>query len=162
MIPPALTLPPALEGARRMPNRTDSTVEILLVEDSIDDADLMKTALHEGNLPARITWLEDGEEALIYLRRQGVYANVLLPDLILLDLHLPRVNGHEVLAQIKQDAQLRCIPVVVLTSSDNEQDILTAYDLHVNCCVSKPADQDQFVLVVARIENFWLRLARRP
>jgi CheY-like chemotaxis protein len=162
MNPPPLAFPPALEGACRMPQRTDSTVEILLVEDSPDDADLMKTALHEGNLATRITWVEDGEEALAYLHRQGMYANVVLPDLILLDLHLPRVNGLEVLAEIKQDARLRLIPVVVLTSSDNEEEILEAYDRHVNCCVSKPADQDQFVMVVSRIEQFWLRLVRRP
>jgi CheY-like chemotaxis protein len=145
-----------------MPGATPSPwVEILLVEDSRDDADLMVEALREGTLAPRVTVVEDGEAAMDYLHRQGVYADSSPPDLILLDLHLPRKNGHEVLTEIKQDARLRRIPVVILTSSDNEKAILGAYDRHANCCVTKPADQDQFALAVRRIESFWLQVARR-
>jgi len=144
-----------------MPRSSDkAAVEILLVEDSPDDADLMVEALKEGTLTARVTVVEDGEEAVDYLRRQGAYTMVTTPDLILLDLHLPRKNGHEVLAEIKQDAVLRRIPVVIMTCSDNETAFLIAYDLHANCCVSKPADQEQFALVVQKIERFWLQIAR--
>jgi CheY-like chemotaxis protein len=136
-------------------------VDILLVEDSPDDADLMVEALNEGTLAHRVTVVEDGEQAMDYLRRRGAFADSPAPDLILLDLHLPRKNGHEVLTEIKQDALLRRIPVVILTSSDNEKAILGAYDLHANCCVSKPADQEQFAQAVRRIESFWLQIARR-
>jgi len=146
-----------------MPGARDSTsVKVLLVEDSPDDADLMVEALRNGHLNHCVTVAEDGEEALAYLHQEGDYVTAPLPDLILLDLHLPRKNGHEVLAEIKEDAALRRIPVVILTSSDNEQDLLTAYDLHANCCVSKPLDQEQFALVVKKIEHFWLHVARRP
>jgi len=139
----------------------NTTVEILLVEDDDDDAALMVEALKEGILHGQVTVVEDGEEAVAYLRRQGAYATVPRPDLILLDLHLPRKNGHEVLEEIKQDAELRRIPVVIITCSDNENDILEAYNLHANCCVCKPADQEQFAVVVKKIERFWLHLARR-
>jgi len=138
-----------------------SPVEILLVEDSPDDADLMAVALGEGTLRPHVTVVEDGEQAMQYLRRQGDYAGSPAPDLILLDLHLPRKNGHEVLAEIKEDAILRRIPVVIMTASDNEKAILNAYELHANCCVSKPADQEEFALVVKRIEHFWLNVVRR-
>lgn len=145
-----------------MPGNTDqSPVKVLLVEDSPDDADLMVEALQESNLNLRITIVEDGQAAMDYLLRHGVHAAVPRPDLILLDLHLPRKNGHEVLAEIKQDAVLHRIPVIILTSSDDEKAILAAYDLHANCCVCKPADQEQFALVVKRIEHFWLHVARR-
>jgi len=144
-----------------MPRSSDkATVEILLVEDSRDDADLMVQALKEGMLDTRVTVVEDGEDAVDYLRQQGAYTMVVTPDLILLDLHLPRKNGHEVLAEIKQDAVLRRIPVVIMTSSDNETAFLVAYDLHANCCVAKPADQEQFALVVKKIERFWMQVAR--
>jgi len=133
----------------------ENPVQILLVEDSPDDADLMKLALREGTLASHLTIVEDGEEAMDYLRQHAA------PDLILLDLHLPRKNGHEVLAEIKEDHLLRRIPVVILTSTDNEQALLTAYDLHANCCLTKPADQDQFSRVVKRIEHFWLHVVRR-
>jgi len=142
-------------------NTDQAPVHILLVEDSPDDADLMVEALQESKLNLRITVVEDGEAAMDYLLRNGVYAGAPQPDLILLDLHLPRKNGHEVLAEIKQDAVLRRIPVIILTASDNETAILAAYDLHANCCVCKPADQEQFALVVKRIEHFWLHIARR-
>jgi len=144
-----------------MPRPSDKiTVDILLVEDSPDDADLMMEALKEGTLATRVTLVEDGEKAVDYLRRQGVFATAMPPDLILLDLHLPRKNGHEVLTEIKQDSVLRRIPVVIMSCSDNDAAFLMAYDLHANCCVSKPADQEQFALVVQKIERFWLQVAR--
>jgi CheY-like chemotaxis protein len=142
--------------------RDARSVDVLLVEDSPDDADLMIEALKDGELNLRVTLVEDGEQALEFLYRQGAYLEAPRPSLILLDLHLPRKNGHEVLADIKQDADLRRIPVVILTASENEQAILQAYDLHANCCVCKPADQEQFALVVRKIEQFWLRFVRRP
>lgn len=145
-----------------MPEARDAPLEVLLVEDSPDDAYLMVEALKDGNLEPHIEVVEDGEQALDYLRQQGNFSTARRPDLILLDLYLPRMNGHEVLMEIKQDALLRRIPVVILTASDNEQAFLQAYDLHANCCVSKPADQDQFALVVQKIERFWLHFARRP
>jgi len=132
-------------------------INVLLVEDSRDDADLMVEALHEGMLPLRIEVVEDGEEAMDYLRRQGTS----LPDLILLDLHLPRMNGQQVLKEIKNDPRLLRIPVIILTSSDNEKTLVKAYDEHANCCVLKPADQEQFAQAVKRIETFWLQIARR-
>jgi two-component system response regulator len=134
-------------------------VRVLLVEDSPDDAELMKEALKDSFLEIRVTVVEDGADAVDYLRRQGRFAAVPRPDLILLDLHLPRKNGHEVLEEIKQDSELRRIPVVVMTGSDKETDILGAYDLHANCCVCKPADQEQFAQAVKKIERFWLQVA---
>jgi CheY-like chemotaxis protein len=145
-----------------MPGATPRTpVEILLVEDSPDDADLMIEALREGRLAVHVTVLEDGEQAVEYLRGASDAAPTVRPDLVLLDLYLPRKNGHEVLAEIKRDPALRRIPVVILTSSDDERAFLAAYDLHANCCVPKPADQEQFAQVVRRIEHFWLSVANR-
>jgi len=135
-------------------------IHILLVEDSPDDADLMVEALNEGALRARVTHVEDGEQAIRYLRAEGDDAAP-RPDLVLLDLFLPRMNGHEVLAAIKHDPALRRIPVVILTATDNDRAILGAYDLHANCCVPKPADQAEFAQVVERIEHFWLAVASR-
>jgi CheY-like chemotaxis protein len=141
--------------------RADAPIDILVVEDTPDDADLMVEALREGRLNVRVDVVEDGEKAMAYLRRVGEYADRSSPDLILLDLHLPRMNGYEVLAEIKQDEVLRRIPVVIMTSSSKEQAILDAYDLHANCCVSKPADLDEYARAVAQIERFWLHVARR-
>jgi CheY-like chemotaxis protein len=135
-------------------------VDVLLVEDSAGDAELMVEALEESDLPVRVTVVQDGEEAVRYLRRQGDHRAAPRPDLILLDLHLPRKNGHEVLADVKQDEGLRQIPVVLLTSFDTEEAIREAYDRHVNCCVRKPSDLDQFALAVKKIETFWLQVAR--
>ncbi len=142
--------------------REHSLIDILLVEDSQDDADLMIEALLEGGLNVRVDVAEDGEKAMAYLRRQGEFADKSPPDLILLDLHLPRMNGHEVLAEVKQDEELRRIPVVIMTASNKEKDFLDAYDLHANCCVPKPADLEEYAQAVARIELFWLKIARRP
>jgi chemotaxis family two-component system response regulator Rcp1 len=140
--------------------RPSRPVEILLVEDSAGDADLMIEALGESHLASHVTVVDDGEKAVQYLRRHGPYRAAPRPDLILLDLHLPRKNGHEVLADIKQDESLRLIPVILLTAFDTEEAIREAYDRHVNCCVRKPSDLDQFALAVKRIETFWLQMAR--
>lgn len=141
--------------------RANLPVEILIVEDSPADAELMVEALKDGCLGSHPTVVGDGEEAMAYLRREGDYIVSPTPDLILLDLHLPRMNGHEVLAAIKQDMALRRIPIVILTSTENEEAIIGAYDLHANCCVTKPADQEQFALAVQKIERFWLRRGTR-
>jgi chemotaxis family two-component system response regulator Rcp1 len=143
-----------------MPSRPPHPVEILLVEDSAGDAELMVEALAESPLAPRVTVVEDGEQAVQYLRRQGKHAAATRPDLILLDLQLPRKNGHEVLADIKQDESLRLIPVILLTAFDSEEAIREAYDRHANCCVKKPSDLDQFAQVVKKIESFWLQMAR--
>jgi len=146
-----------------VPTRPPRSLEILLVEDSAGDAELMTEALlSESALSLRITVVEDGEEAIAYLRRQGRHADAPRPDMILLDLHLPRKNGHEVLADVKQDESLRLIPVVLLTAFDTEEAIREAYDRHANCCVRKPSDLDQFSLAVKKIETFWLQSARLP
>lgn len=137
------------------------SVEVLLVEDSPNDAELMLEALGESTLPLRVTVVEDGEEAIDYLRRRGAHRDAPRPDLVLLDLHLPRKNGHEVLADIKQDENLRLIPVVVLTAFDTDEAIGLAYERHVNCCVRKPSDLDQFAQAVRKIESFWLQQAFR-
>jgi CheY-like chemotaxis protein len=140
----------------------DEPIEILLVEDSPDDANLTVDALRDGKLRNRVTVIDDGEEAMIYLRRQGNHAAARRPDLVLLDLNLPRKNGREVLAEIKQDPDLRRIPVVIMTSSDDEKDILAAYNLHVNCYVTKPVDLEQFMGVVKSIEHFWFSIVKLP
>ncbi len=135
-------------------------IEILLVEDDPDDADLTIDALREGRVRNRVTVVEDGVEAMAYLRREGPYAEAPRPDLILLDRHMPRMDGLEVLAEIKQDPHLLRIPVVMMTRSDDEKDILSAYNLHVNCYVTKPVDLDQFLGVVRSIEHFWFTVVK--
>jgi chemotaxis family two-component system response regulator Rcp1 len=137
-------------------------IEILLVEDNADEAEMTMTSLREGRIHNRVHWVEDGEEAMAFLRRQGSHAAAPYPDLVLLDLHMPRMNGLEVLAEIKQHPQWKRIPVVIMTSSDKEQDILTAYDRHANCWVTKPIDMDKFVEVIRSIEDFWLSVVRLP
>jgi two-component system, chemotaxis family, response regulator Rcp1 len=161
MSPSSLTWPIASAGVSHVPTRPPRPLDVLLVEDSAGDAELMVEALlSESALSPRVTVVEDGEEAIAYLRRQGRHADAPRPDLILLDLHLPRKNGHEVLADVKQDESLRLIPVILLTSFDTEEAIREAYDRHVNCCVRKPSDLDQFSLAVKKIETFWLQMAR--
>src|SRR3984893_1304034 len=137
-------------------------IEILLVEDSPDDANLTVDALREGRVRNRVTVVEDGVEAMAYLRGGGADGAAPRPGLILLDLTLPRKNGREVLAEIKQDPQLRRIPVVIMTSSDDEKDILASYNLYVTCYVTKPVDLDQFIRVVKSIEHFWFSVVRLP
>jgi CheY-like chemotaxis protein len=138
-------------------------VEILLVEDNPGDVRLTREALREGKVHNNLYIAKDGVEALAFLRREGAeFADAVRPDLILLDLNLPRKDGREVLEEIKADPSLRHIPVVVLTSSEAEQDIVRAYDLHANCYVSKPVDLDQFITVVQSIENFWFTIVKLP
>ena len=137
-------------------------IEILMVEDNPGDVRLTVEALKEGKVRNNFHTVEDGVEALAFLRRQGRYADAPRPDLVLLDLNLPKKNGREVLAEIKQDPDLRRTPVVILTVSQAEQDILKSYNLHANCYITKPVDLDQFLQVVKSIENFWLTVVMLP
>lgn len=137
-------------------------IEILLVEDNPGDVRLTIEALKEGRVRNRLSVARDGVEALAFLRREGPHAQAPRPDLILLDLNLPRRDGREVLAEIKDDAVLRRIPVVVLTTSKAEEDILRTYDLHANCYITKPVDLEQFIRVVHSINDFWLSVVCLP
>ncbi|WP_141619669.1 response regulator [Myxococcus sp. AB036A] len=141
---------------------TGSPIEILLVEDNPGDVRLTVEALKEGKVRNRLSVARDGVEALAFLRRQGAYADAAQPDLILLDLNLPRKDGREVLAEIKVDPALRRIPVVVLTTSKAEEDILRTYDLHANCYIAKPVELEQFISVVRSIDDFWLSVVHLP
>jgi len=137
-------------------------VEILLVEDNPVDVMVTQQALREGNICNNLHVVEDGEEALDFLYRRGKYADAPSPDVILLDLNLPKKNGIEVLAEIKKDPRLLHIPVVVLTTSEDEKDILVTYSLHANCFVTKPVDMQQFMEVVNSIEGFWFTVVKLP
>jgi len=137
-------------------------IEILMVEDSPTDAQLTIEALHAAKIANRLSHVEDGVEALRFVRRQGPYAGAPRPDLILLDLNLPRKDGREVLDELKRDPDLKVIPVVVLTTSRSEQDVLRSYQLHANCYITKPVDFTQFMEVVKTIENFWLTIVTLP
>jgi two-component system, chemotaxis family, response regulator Rcp1 len=137
-------------------------VEILLIEDNPGDARLTTEALKEAKVRNKLTHIADGIEALAFLRQQGKYVGAHRPDLILLDLNLPRKDGREVLAEIKADERLKRIPVVILTTSQAEEDILRAYNLNANCYVSKPVDLDQFIKVLKTIKEFWLTIVKLP
>ncbi len=137
-------------------------IEILLVEDSPSDTELTVEALKSAKVSNRLSMVEDGVQAMEYLRRQGRYSQSPRPDLILLDLNLPRKDGREVLAELKADPTLKTIPVVVLTTSRADQDVVRAYSLHANCYITKPVDFQQFVGVVKNIENFWLSVVKLP
>jgi two-component system, chemotaxis family, response regulator Rcp1 len=137
-------------------------VEILLVEDNPGDVRLTREALQEAKVRNNLHVAPDGEAALRYLRREGEFRDAVRPDLILLDLNLPGRDGREVLEAIKAVPSLRSIPVVILTSSQAEQDICRAYQLHANCYVTKPVDLDQFITVVKSIENFWFTIVKLP
>lgn len=137
-------------------------VEILLVEDNPADVRLMQEAFREGEVRNSMSVVADGMAAMSFLRREGIYGDAPRPNLILLDLNLPRKNGHEVLAEIKLDAKLRAIPVVVLTTSSASEDVLAAYNLHANCYITKPADVARFFQVVNSVNDFWLHTARLP
>ena len=137
-------------------------IEILLVEDSPADVRLTVEALRDAKVRNHLHVAADGVEALDFLRREGAHVNAPRPDLILLDLNLPRKDGREVLEEVKADPTLRRIPVVVLTTSEAEQDILRSYDLHANCYIRKPVDLDQFITVVRSIEDFWLTIVKLP
>jgi two-component system response regulator len=137
-------------------------VEILLIEDSPSDTELTVEALREAKVRNRLNIVEDGVQALEFLRRVGKYAHAPRPDLIMLDLNLPRKDGREVLAEIKADENLKLIPIVVLTTSRDEQDILKAYQLNANCYITKPVDFEQFLEAVRSIESFWLCVVTLP
>ena len=137
-------------------------IEILLVEDNPGDARLTREALTHSKVRNRLHHVRDGEEALAFLRRQGRFADAPAPDLVLLDLNLPRRDGREVLEDIKGDPQLMHIPVVVLTSSQADEDILRSYRLHANCFITKPVDLEQLTKVVQGIEQFWFTLVKLP
>jgi CheY-like chemotaxis protein len=137
-------------------------VEILLVEDNPGDIRLIVDALKDGKLPNKVSVVRDGVEALAFLRSEGKYAGVANPDLILLDLNLPKKDGRELLEEIKKDPDLKHIPVVVLTTSTADQDIINAYDLHANCYVNKPLELEQFIKMVHSIEHFWFTIASLP
>ena len=137
-------------------------IEILMVEDNPGDVRLTMEALKEAKVRNNLHTVVDGVEALAFLRREEGFAEAPRPDLVLLDLNLPRMNGREVLAEIKEDPDLRRIPVVILTISQAEQDIVKSYNLHANCYITKPVDLDQFLEVVKSIENFWLTVVMLP
>ena len=138
------------------------TIVILLVEDNPGDTRLVIEAMREAKLENYIHVVEDGIEAMQFLRREGRFGDAPRPDLILLDLNLPKKDGRAVLAEVKADPVLKRIPVVVLTTSQAEEDVLRAYDLHANCYITKPVDMEQFMKVVAQIDEFWIRLVTLP
>ena len=137
-------------------------IELLLVEDSEPDVRLTMEALREAKVKNRLWVVEDGVEALEFLRQQGRFVDAPRPDLILLDLNLPRKDGRQVLKEVKTDDALKRIPVVILTTSKSEEDVLRAYDLHANCYITKPVDFNRFMEVVKSIEDFWLTVVRLP
>ncbi|MBI5630549.1 MAG: response regulator [Elusimicrobia bacterium] len=141
---------------------TEKIAEILLVEDDEGDVDLIKEALKESKLHIRLNVVDDGEKAMACLRRQGEYSGISRPDLILLDLNLPKKDGREVLRELKGDSALRCIPVVVLTTSDADTDVRNVYDLGANCYVTKPVGFAQFSRIVQAIEDFWFTVVKLP
>jgi chemotaxis family two-component system response regulator Rcp1 len=137
-------------------------IEILLIEDNPGDARLALEAIREAKVHNNLTWVADGAEAMAYLRKEGKHGKVSRPDLILLDLNLPKKDGREVLAEIKADDRLKRIPVVVLTTSEAEEDVLKVYNLNANCYITKPVDLEQFIKVVKTIEDFWLTIVKLP
>jgi len=142
--------------------RIGRPIQILMVEDNPDDIDLTMEALKDAKVRNILKVVKDGEEALAYLHGEGQYQGSLRPDLILLDLNMPRKDGREVLKEIKNHPTLRRIPVVILTTSQAEEDILNTYDLHANCYITKPVDFSQFLKVVRSIEDFWLTVVKLP
>jgi two-component system, chemotaxis family, response regulator Rcp1 len=137
-------------------------VEILLVEDNLGDVRLTREALLEGKVKNNLSVAGDGLEALQFLRQEGKYNNATRPDLVLLDLNLPRMDGRELLAEIKEDPDLKKIPIVILTTSKAEEDIIKTYNLHANCYITKPVDLNQFFKVVRSIEDFWMTIVKLP
>lgn len=137
-------------------------INILLVEDNPGDIRLTKEVLKEGKINNTLSVATDGDEALLFLKRKGNYKNVITPDIILLDLNLPKRDGREVLAHIKSDPDLKLIPVIVLTTSNAEDDIRRMYEHHANCYITKPVDFNQFINVIRSIENFWLSIVKLP
>lgn len=144
------------------PIEAPTPIEILLVEDSPGDVRLTREALRDAKVQNNLHVALDGIEAMKFLGRDGVHAEAPRPDLILLDLNLPRMSGREVLEQIKLDGSLKSIPVVILTTSAAEEDIIRSYQLHANCYITKPVDLEQFIKVVKTIDNFWLAIVKLP
>lgn len=139
-----------------------SEVHILLVEDNPGDVRLTLEALRDGRISNQISVARDGEEALDFLRRRGEHAGADRPDLVLLDLNLPKKDGREVLQEVKADPELHRIPVIVLTTSSADQDVLLSYDLHANCYIKKPIEYDEFMGAIRGLENFWTKIVRLP
>jgi CheY-like chemotaxis protein len=142
--------------------KTAKPIDILLIEDNPGDVRLTREALKEAKVRNTLQVVQDGEEAMAYLQRVGRYKDATRPDVIFLDLNLPRKTGLEVLKDVKADNDLRRIPIVVITTSSAEQDIIRSYDLHANCYVTKPVDLGQFLEVVKSIDEFWLTIVRLP
>ncbi|MBM4295894.1 MAG: response regulator [Deltaproteobacteria bacterium] len=138
------------------------SIQVLMVEDNPEDVDLTREALKDAKVVCDLLVVNNGVDALKFLRREGEFTDALRPDIILLDLNLPKKDGREVLAEIKADENLRRIPVVVLTTSHAEEDILRAYNNHVNCYITKPVDFEQFIKVVKSIEDFWFTVVKLP
>ncbi len=143
-------------------NCVGQPIEILLVEDNLGDVDLTREVLIESKVSNNLSVVVDGEQAMDYLLQKGVYAGVARPDLVLLDLNLPRKDGREVLEEIKSHSSLRTIPVVILTTSRAEEDVVKTYHHHANCYITKPVDLDQFIAVVKAIEDFWFTVVKLP
>ncbi|MBL7868793.1 response regulator [Flavobacterium lindanitolerans] len=138
------------------------SIVILLIEDNEGDILLTREALGYGSIRKEISIVKDGWEAIQFLEKKGAYKNAIMPDLILLDINLPKLNGHEVLARIKSNPQIQHIPVIMLTTSSSESDILKSYQNHVNCFITKPIEADNFLETVAAIEEFWLSMVQLP
>lgn len=141
---------------------TAQFIDVLLVEDSPSDARLTQEAFRDAKIANKLTIVTDGAEAMEYLNRQGKYADATRPDLVLLDLNLPKVDGREVLRRIKSDPALLSIPVVILTTSEAEEDVAKAYEYHANCYIRKPVDLARFLDIISVIENFWLTVVKLP
>ena len=145
-----------------MAESSGAPVEILLVEDDVGDVELTREALIDSKLAVNLHVVKDGIEAMAYLRRSGAFTDAIAPDLVLLDLNLPRKDGREVLQDIKGDPQLKRMPVIVLTTSDTEEDIVRSYNLGVNCYVQKPVGMEEFIRIVKVLEDFWFTIVKLP
>jgi two-component system, chemotaxis family, response regulator Rcp1 len=143
-------------------NKSLQPIEILMADDNKGDVRLTLEALKGAKVKNNVHVVENGIEAMAFLRKEGKYANVPRPDIILLDLNMPKKDGREVLQEIKSDPDLKCIPVVILTVSQAEEDILKTYNLHANCFISKPVDLDQFIKIVKSLEDFWFTIVKLP
>lgn len=152
-----------LKITKGMKNENDlRIIDILLVEDNPGDIRLTQEVLKDGKIKNKLSVVTDGEEAILFLKKIGKYKNVSTPDLILLDLNLPKKDGREVLIEVKKDPNFSSIPVVILTTSDDERDIISSYVSHANAFITKPVDFNQFVTVVRAIEDFWLTIVKLP
>lgn len=145
-----------------MPDSSPRPIEVLLVEDDPGDVLMTREAFADYKIANHLTVVTNGEDAIAYMRKEGEYADAATPDLVLLDLNLPRRNGREVLEEIKGDPELRRVPVVILTTSEADEDVAAAYDLHANAYVRKPVDFDQFVHAVRAIDDFFITVVRLP